>query len=221
MSDNKRKKLEPLPTPKGIGRWLFIHKAQPKYKKPEETEFSAQIVLTKQDALPIVKKLTDIAERARQEAIAEATKPKDKKAISEYQLSLPINPEEDDDGNETGNYVLKAKQNEFIVGKGGKQRMKIAVVDAQLKPTKANPGTGSTIRLKTDIVPFVMPATEKVGVSLRLKAVQIIDLVAYGGADDISGFDKEDGFTDPGEDSEDGFEAEEGVEEPAGGKADF
>lgn len=214
-----RKKIDPLITPPGIGKWLFLHKAQPKYKKPEETEYSAQLILPKKDALPIVKRCTELAEEARKEAIEKATKPKEKREIAEYKLSLPIYPEEDDDGNETGNYVLKAKQNEFIVGKNGKQRMTISVIDAHKKPTKAIPGSGSTIRLKAEYVPFV--GFEKVGVSLRLKVVQIIDLVEYGGGADTSGFSEEDGFVDQGgsgDDDSDGFEPEEGHEEPAGSK---
>jgi hypothetical protein len=41
-----------------------------------------------------------------------------------------------------------------------------------------------------------MQSTKKVGVSLRLKAVQVIDLVEYGNSA-TSVFDEEDGFVAP------------------------
>jgi hypothetical protein len=45
-------------------------------------------------------------------------------------------------------------------------------------------------------IPYVMQATKRVGVSLRLKAVQVIDLVEYGNTA-ASVFDEEEGFIAP------------------------
>ena len=45
-------------------------------------------------------------------------------------------------------------------------------------------------------IPYVMASTKKVGVSLRLKAVQVIDLVEYGNSA-ASVFDEEDGYVAP------------------------
>ena len=43
-------------------------------------------------------------------------------------------------------------------------------------------------------MPYMVSGTKKVGVSLRLKAVQVINLVEYG-SPAASVFDEEDGFT--------------------------
>ena len=54
-------------------------------------------------------------------------------------------------------------------------------------------GNGSVVKMAVEPYPYMMPATQTVGVTLRLKALQVIDLVEYGNS--VSSiFDEEDGF---------------------------
>ena len=57
-------------------------------------------------------------------------------------------------------------------------------------------GNGSKVKVAFEPIPYVMPSTKKAGVSLRLKAVQVIDLVEYGNSA-TSVFDEEDGYVAP------------------------
>jgi hypothetical protein len=52
------------------------------------------------------------------------------------------------------------------------------------------------VKVAFEPVPYVMPSTKKAGVSLRLKALQVIDLVEYGNSA-TSVFDEEDGYVAP------------------------
>ena len=54
-------------------------------------------------------------------------------------------------------------------------------------------GNGSVIKVAVEPVTYVMASTKQVGVSLRLKAVQVIDLVESGASAE-SIFDEEDGY---------------------------
>ena len=77
-------------------------------------------------------------------------------------------------------------------------------------------GNGSTVKIAVEPFPYVMQSTKQVGVSLRLKAMQVIDLVEYGAPSSI--FDEEDGYVAQAvakDNSNDMFD-----DEPATGNAD-
>ena len=62
----------------------------------------------------------------------------------------------------------------------------------------ANPkiGKGTIGRVAYQISPYAMSATRSIGASVRLKAVQILDLVEYGGGG-ASAFGEVDGYEAP------------------------
>lgn len=94
-----------------------------------------------------------------------------------------------------GRWILKTSAKAGI--KEGVATNKIAVFDAKGKPIKScKIGAGSTVRLKIDLVGYTVAG--KVGVSVKLLAVQIINLVEYKGAANGASFE--------------GFEIEEGYE---------
>lgn len=57
----------------------------------------------------------------------------------------------------------------------------LPIVDGKLKPLETEEEIGSGSRIRINFFPFIYDAGGKVGVSLRLKAVQVIDLVPKGG----------------------------------------
>jgi len=100
-----------------------------------------------------------------------------------------------------GRYVLKADQKAQITCKDKRIiNISIPVVDCKGQPVKGavKLGEGSIVKLNVELSGYSVGG--KTGVSLKLKAVQIIDLVEYTGS---LGFGEEDGS----------FEADDEVEE--------
>lgn len=132
-------------------------------------------------------------------------------------------PEIDDETEEeTGMLVISAKTNAEYKDKKGKLRERTLVIfDASGKKLKNPPeiGSGSTLKLAATMVPYYMPAENTVGVTLYLDAVQIIDLVTFGGQRDAGsfGFGAEDGYR--ADDEDESEEEEEGAADD--GKPDF
>lgn len=78
---------------------------------------------------------------------------------------------------ETGEVVLKFKS---------KYKPKFADASGQLASVEPRVGSGSTIKIKGNFYPY---DTSNVGVSLQMSAVQVLDLVEFGGV----AFDAEEG----------------------------
>lgn len=97
---------------------------------------------------------------------------------------------------ETGNVLFRIKMNAKFTKRNGQiVEQQPIVVDADSgERITENVWMGSTIRVKGQIVPYVNNAAQVAGLSLRLKAVQVIELVS--GSGEGSGFwtdfDKED-----------------------------
>ena len=65
------------------------------------------------------------------------------------------------------------------------------ILDSQLKPTTAKVGSGSKARVSCEVNPYCTPAGDT-GVTLWVKAVQILELAEYRGSD--YGFKPMEGF---------------------------
>ena len=92
--------------------------------------------------------------------------------------------------------IFKTKLKARIKTKAGVvKEQNVFVYDAKknLMPSSVAVGNGSVIKVAVEPYPYVMQSTKQVGVSLRLKGVQVIDLVEYG-APASSMFDEEDGY---------------------------
>lgn len=107
----------------------------------------------------------------------------------------PLNPEYDEDGNETGNWVLSAKMKASGVSKKTNKpwSRKLPIFDSEGNPTNVKVTGGSEVILAIEPTPYAMAGKEKgkpivtCGVSLRLEACQVIKLGSAGGRD-ASGF---------------------------------
>jgi hypothetical protein len=135
------------------------------------------------------------------------------KLIAAYALHAPGADDVDAEGNATGLIAFQFKQTAIIKPKDPKKQpfeTKIGLFDAKGKPMPADVlvGRGSKVKVAYEVVPFCMPATKTVGVSLRLKAVQVLDLKRYSGGQDAAGY----GFG-----AEEGYTADESTPAPAEG----
>jgi len=113
----------------------------------------------------------------------------------------PLRPEIDDDGEETGTVILKAKRKASGVYKSGPKtgqrwEAKVNIFNnkgVQLKnPPKI--GGGSEVKMSIELKPYYVAGTGDVGCSFNLEAVQLLTLVQFGQRDAAGyGFGAEEG----------------------------
>jgi len=87
------------------------------------------------------------------------------------------------EGEPTGNVLFRFKMKARVEPKEGEafdQKPTIVSADTGEKIDDAVYG-GSILKVKGQIVPYTAPASNTVGVTLRMKAVQVIELVSGGG----------------------------------------
>jgi len=116
-------------------------------------------------------------------------------------LVEPLAPEVDDEGDETGTVMLKAKMKASGVYKSGKKsgeawERRPDIFNAQGKQLTNPPkiGSGSEVKMSIELNPYYAASDGTVGCSFRLSAVQLITLVAFGQRDaSAHGFGAEDG----------------------------
>ena len=125
-----------------------------------------------------------------------------KAAIDNMVMHKPYTPSYSEDGEPDGKLVFNFKRTAEGIYKTGRKageywKAKIQLIDAAKVPIPSgvNIWGGTTMRVKAEMVAFSMTGTGKAGISMRLAAVQIIDLVSGGGESDTSGFDMEEGYS--------------------------
>ena len=174
---------------KGKALWAKVFEPDTKYVP--EGEYSVSVVVPEAEAANVCEQL----EAQIQEKHAEVVKenPKLKTVLSTRD---PFEKETDEAGTETGNLIFKTKTKARIKSRDGKvYEQNIAVVDSKRTPMDGSTliGNGSTVKVAFEPYSYMMQSTKQVGVTLRLKALQVIDLVEYGNSAN-SIFDEEDGF---------------------------
>lgn len=210
-----KEKAVRMTTPKGIASYPHLNKPDTRFNP--DGEFKVTLVLGEEAANKMAEKMQAVADKAYDDAV-EAAKGSNKKKITKADV---LKPQEDADGNETGQYVFTAKMKAHVKPKKGDAFDQAPVVfDAhgkQIKGELPKIGGGSTLKLNCELIPYYVASTKEAGCSLRLKAVQIIDLVEWGANAESYGFGDEDGYT-ADDDDDSGFgdetdgEEEEGVD---------
>ena len=189
----EKKKAERFVSPKGIAS--YPHLTKPDTKFNPDGEYKVSLIVAGDDASKIVDFLTE----QHKAAVARAKKENAGKRVKESELPFIEN---DDDGTVTFKFKMKAK---VAPKKGDPFEQKPALFDAKGKPLTGDPkvGGGSVIKVSYEVVPYYT-AIAGAGVSLRMKAVQIIELKEYsgGGTAESYGFGEEEGF-EAGEDDND------------------
>lgn len=174
---------------KGNARWAKVFEADTRYVP--EGEYSIQVTLPEAEATEVCEQFNSMIEAKRAEAVKD--NPKLTNVLSTHQ---PFEMDTDEAGTPTGDIVFKAKMKARVKSKDGKvYEQKPMVVDAKKTPLDGSTliGNGSVVKIAVEPFAYMMPATKTVGVTLRLKAVQVIDIVEYGN-NAASIFEEEDGF---------------------------
>lgn len=198
-------------TPKGSLKWpklTEIDYGTDKYPKPDG-EYNVRMELDRHDpgVGAFLDKLDEMMERARElaeEQFAEM-KVKDRKAIEAkggIQPNQPYAEIYDEETEEpTGKVEFKAKMKAGGVRKkdGKKWSAKPDLFDAKGKPLpkSAQVWGGSVAIINFDAEPYFVAGTGAYGISHRLNAAQIIELVSAGGQRSASsyGFGEHEGFS--------------------------
>lgn len=171
-----------ITTPSGIAVYPKLEKPDTKFNA--DGVYSIDLDLDPQDATELTTKLTQIADAA----YTAECKAKGKKSLKRSDMPW----KETEDGKIRFKFKLKAKG-----GTGEKQwDQKPAIFDAKGTPIKdVNVGSGSTVKVAFEAVPY-FTAMVGHGISLRLRAVQILELRQYIAGDnfDAFGFKASDGF---------------------------
>lgn len=173
----------------------FIGVFEPSTKFNKEGVYSANILLSKEEG----EKLAEEIKAVRTEQFKTYGK---KTKVADLTRCIPYETVNEETGEGTpdaeGRYILKTTAKAFI--ENGKPKVKIPVFDAKQNPVKdVRIGAGTVARLSISLEGYSVAG--KTGVSVKLKAVQIIDLVEYGnGSAESYGFGDEDGSFEFSED---------------------
>jgi hypothetical protein len=177
-------KLPRYVTPAGTAQYPYLTKPDTKFNS--DGEYKLKLELPADKAQEIVTFLDEQFAAS----VAQAKKENPGKRVKEADPPYLVN---EDTGTVAVSFKLKAK----VTPKNGDPfEQRPAIFDAKGKPIKdVNIGGGSTVKVAYEVLPFYT-AVVGAGISLRLKACQVINLVEFsGGAGaDAFGFGKEDGY---------------------------
>lgn len=155
-------------------------------------DYSINLQMTEEKAAPMCERLEGIVQEMFNKAIKE--KPPLKNSLTTQDVCSKVYDRET--GDATGDVEFKFKLKAKVQKRDGSwYEQQPVVLDSKKQPISGETliGNGSRVKVAFEPIPYVMQSTKKAGVSLRLKAVQVIDLVEYGNSAS-SVFDEEDGF---------------------------
>ncbi|QDP55850.1 MAG: putative helix-destabilizing protein [Prokaryotic dsDNA virus sp.] len=166
-----------ITTPTGIALYPWLSKPDTEYNK--DGEYKVNLVLSKKEAQPIIDTINEVFS----ENLKDELKKQKKKTIKT--ANPPYADELDDDGKPTGNVIFKFKS---------KAAYKPAIFDAGGDTlTDTQIWGGSEIRVNAALYPYFV-STIGAGVSLKLRAVQVIALVEGSEGAGRFGFEKTSGY---------------------------
>jgi len=188
-------KRQQMNTPIGVAVYPRLN--EPDYKFQPAGEFSVNVRLTEKDARPLITALDEMLDKWHTEESKTRRKPNLKKA------PLPVKPAVDDDGNETDDWDFKFKMKHNVTTQSGKswtQRPKL--YDSELQGYNGGIiGGGSRIAVNFVPATYYTPALG-CGITLRLNAVQVVELVEWENKSADLGFQKVEGYKSPEKEEE-------------------
>ena len=164
-------------TPVGVANYPYISKPDTQFDA--EGVYKVTLAVPEDEAKPVI-------ELINAELLAGVKAIKESKPKTKFKSApLPYAKELDDDGNETGNVLIKFKS---------KAAYKPSVFDAKNNPmVNHNIWGGSEIKVNGAIAFYSSPSIGQ-GVTLRLRAVQVIQYVEGSDGAGKFNFEEEDGY---------------------------
>lgn len=201
-NNNSKKKTLRFITAKGIAQYPWIFDPDTKYDA--DGQYHIQLIVAKEDAKDMIQRLSAMLDEFK----AQTEKEKNKKVgTMDFFEETP----------EGDSVQFKFKQKRVLRRKDGSTlEVKIPVFDSCGGAVSANSkmGTGSTVKVCYSPLPYYNAVTKSVGLSLRLVAVQVLNLVSYeGGSAKAFGFSDEEGGYVSTEDENEGDNDKEDTDE--------
>jgi hypothetical protein len=193
MSDNK--KAAKIVSPLGEAVWPNLNTPDTKYNAMGEYNTKLRLDPSDEPVQKFIALLEELVAESYQKAKDE--NPKFAKIIKSVS---PVKPELDDNGDETGNVIVNFKQAAKVQSKktGKEYTFSVALYDASLAnlPKSVIVGGGSKIRVSFEPFPYFNAKDKEAGVSMRLVAVQVVELRERQARDGAAfGFAATDGFS--------------------------
>lgn len=202
----QRPKFKKFLTPIGVSIFPKLNAPDTKFKPLGE--FNTKLRLTAEEAQPLIDtyeaELAAFFEAEKAELMKGDGKSKAKAKALKLAADKPFKPEYDEEGEETGNFIINFKMPHRIEREGKPPLLLYPdIFDASSpKPLKNPPEIwgGTKMRVAGEMRPF--NTAIGVGLSLRLQAVQIVELSTKGSRDaDGYGFGQEDGYSGSSDDA--------------------
>lgn len=153
------------------GTAIYPHLNTPDTKFKDEGEYHTKLRIDADTA----EKLTR-AFRPIQDAEVEKVQRDKLKGKKPKVADLPIKAEEDEDDNETGEFVIRVKMKASGEKNGKTWNRKVPIFDSQGKPSNAKIGGGSVLQVAFEPAAYYSAKDKEVGVTCYLEAVQIVEL---------------------------------------------
>lgn len=185
-------KSKRITTPLGTASYPSLNPDNPDTRFNELGEYKVKLSVPAEDAKDFIKEVKAFHAEAKEFFKKENKKQKLKVC------DLPITAELDDEGEPTGNVLLNCKLKAKGLKKDGSTYTnKLVLFGSDLKPFKPEGliSGGTTMKVALNLFPWYTPMLG-CGVSFKIDAVQIIDLVEYSGKPTTPegfGFEAEDG----------------------------
>ena len=183
----ERKKLVRLTSPAGTARYPWLNNPDTQFNV--DGVYKVNLLIPNEEAKELCKVLDEHAAAAFADAKAAAKTPVIAKQIT---LKYPYAPFLDEAGEDTGMTEFKFKMNAVITTfTGEKKVMKPHIFDANGKAMPVCPAVygGSKLKVNFSLAPYYAASNKQAGVSLRMNAVQILELVTNGsGSGEMYGF---------------------------------
>jgi hypothetical protein len=197
---------------KAHGTALWCKIVEPDFKFSEVGEFSTKLIISPEEKERLEDILDPMLVAHFNEVCNSAKNPASaKKAIT---MNSPIKEELDENGDETGNYVMNFKKKAVITakksGKEYKQTVPAFIGKGTPLPATKQVGNGSDIVVAFEVAKksdmdtpgYFMASTKQVGLSLQLVAVLVRKLKEFTGVSDASIFEGEEFGEEFGEEIE-------------------
>lgn len=200
-----------ITTPRGVLIFPHITKPDTKYVKPDG-EYHTKFALPAEESSTqaFIKRLEEVLQKYIDEN-PDDLKPAVLKKAGRDDL---YEEELDDEGEETGRLIFKFKLKAVVETKDKRWEQCPRLFDAKAQPIEEeiNPWTGTEGKCSLELFPYFMQNTKNFGISMRLKAVQILELKSGSGpgAGDFGFGAEEDGYTSDSSGSAHGFDEDAG-----------
>lgn len=188
MSKEEKKQKVYITTPPGIAVYPWLNRPDTKFDATKGGSYHVKLRMPIESLAKTMEQLDALAEQAfndAKETIKSEKKNKWAEKLKKLSRFVPYSIILDDDGNETDQVEIGAKMHAIVsIPNKDPFTQKPTIFDAAGKELTKAPAIygGSTLKFNAVVTTFHNAATDQAGVSLRLRAVQIIKLVSGGGA---------------------------------------